>query len=91
MPQEHHHQPDLVIIHAGAQLLFQVRKHQISVFLFQDRDVDAGLASNSGPAKDRSFNLQTWSESGLRYFVIGDASAEDIARLAELLKTANHS
>jgi anti-sigma factor RsiW len=70
----------------GAHLIYQVRKHQISVFIFQDRAVDVGLAAAAG--KDRSFNLQTWSEGGLRYFVIGDASSEDIARLAELLKTA---
>ena len=75
----------------GAHLIFQVRKHQISVFIFQDRALNRGLDDNSGPRKDQSFNLQTWSESGLRYFVIGDDNAEDIGKLAELLKSANHS
>ena len=71
----------------GAHLIYQVRKHQISVFIFQDRAVAAG----SGAHKDQSFNLQTWSESGLRYFVIGDAGADDIGKLADLLKSANHN
>ena len=75
----------------GAHLIYQVRKHQISVFIFQDRDVDQGLESNSGPDKDRSFNLQTWSDAGLRYFVIGDANSGDIGKLADLLKAAGRS
>lgn len=75
----------------GAHLIFQVRKHQISVFIFQERALDRGLENNSGPRNDQSFNLQTWSESGLRYFVIGDDNAEDIGKLADLLKSANHN
>ncbi len=71
----------------GAHLIFQVRKHQISVFIFQDRDLSAG----SGVRKDQSFNLETWNESGLRYFVIGDASSDDINKLSELLKAAGKS
>jgi anti-sigma factor RsiW len=72
----------------GAHLIYQVRKHQISVFIFQERALDRKLPSNLGPAKDRSFNFATWSESGLRYFVIGDAGPEDIGKLSGLLKTA---
>lgn len=75
----------------GAHLIFQVRKHQISVFIFQERALDRGLENNSGPRKDQSFNLQSWSESGLRYFVIGDDNSEDIGKLAELLKSANRN
>ena len=75
----------------GAHLIFQARKHQISVFIFQERALDRSLGGNSGPLKDQSFNLQTWGESGLRYFVIGDDNAEDIGKLADLLKSANHS
>jgi anti-sigma factor RsiW len=75
----------------GAQLIYQVGKHQISVFIFQDRAVSLGLRSNSGPLQRVSFNLQSWSEGGLRYVVIGDASTEDIGKLAKLLKTAARS
>ena len=75
----------------GAHLIYQVRKHQISVFIFQDRDIDRGLSSASGPEKASSFNLQTWRQDELRFFVIGDAAPEDIAKLAELLKAAAKS
>ena len=71
----------------GAHLIYQVRKHEISAFIFQDRAVAAG----SGAQKDQSFNLETWSESGLRYFVIGDASSDDIEKLADFLKAAGKS
>jgi len=33
-----------------------------------------------------SFNMETWSQGGLRYFAIGDTSAADIDSLAKLFK-----
>jgi anti-sigma factor RsiW len=36
----------------------------------------------------RSFNVRSWSHNGLRYFVIGDASAQDLDKLSELMKAA---
>ncbi len=73
----------------GAHLIYDVRKHHISVFVFQERSLPAKL-SDSVPQPDKlSFNVETWSESGLRYFVIGDASAADIERLAKLFKAAS--
>lgn len=75
----------------GAQLIYQIRKHQISVFIFQDHAVSPALRSDSGPLKHVSFNLRSWGEGGLRYVVIGDASAEDVGKLADLLKKAEQS
>ncbi len=72
----------------GAELIYQIRKHQISVFIFQDRAVDRGLSSDTGLHKQVSFNVESWSVDGLRYFVIGDTGGEDIRNLAELLKKA---
>jgi anti-sigma factor RsiW len=72
----------------GAQLIYDVRKHHISVFIFQERSLPARLEQNSLSPKKISFNVETWSQGGLRYFVIGDASAADIKGLAELLKAA---
>jgi anti-sigma factor RsiW len=72
----------------GAHLIYQVRKHQISVFIFQDRDVDAGLSSNLGVRRRRSFEVDSWSQDGLRYFLIGDANVDDVRNLASLLKAA---
>ena len=62
----------------GAHLIYDMRKHHISVFVFQERSLPAGLDDNSLSPKQLPFNLETWSQGGLRYFVIGDASAADI-------------
>jgi hypothetical protein len=35
--------------------------------------------------------METWSQGGLRYCVVGDAAATDINSLAELLKSASSS
>jgi anti-sigma factor RsiW len=69
----------------GVELIFRVRKHQISVFIFQERAIP-GKFPNVGPIDARSFRLETWTHNGLRYFVIGDAGREDIQALSNLLK-----
>ena len=73
----------------GAHLIYDVRKHHISVFVFQERSLPARLKQNSVSPKKLSFNMETWSQGGLRYFVIGDASAADIDSLAKLFKAAS--
>jgi anti-sigma factor RsiW len=72
----------------GAHLIYDVRKHHISVFVFQERSLrlPGRLNENSSAPKYVSFNVETWSQGGLRYFVIGDASAADIDSLARLFK-----
>jgi len=73
----------------GAELIYQVRKHQISVFIFEDR---AFQTVSDGKAQQRAtFNVESWSQNDLRYFVIGDASAQDIHHLAELMRQAAQS
>jgi anti-sigma factor RsiW len=72
----------------GAQLIYDVRKHHISVFVFPDRSLGARLDQNSVSPKKFPFNMETWSQGGLRYFVVGDASAADIDSLAKLFKAA---
>jgi anti-sigma factor RsiW len=72
----------------GAHLIYDVRKHHISVFVFQERSLAARLDENP-VSKKQPFNVETWSQAGLRYFVIGDASAADIDSLAKLFKTAS--
>jgi anti-sigma factor RsiW len=74
----------------GAELIYQIRKHQISVFIFQDRGGDA-FGNSEGAQKAQSFNTQSWSQKGLRYFVVGDASSDDIRNLSDLLKKAAQS
>jgi anti-sigma factor RsiW len=70
----------------GAHLIYQIRKHEISVFIFQDRDFHAESGS-----KTLSFSSESWSEGGLSYFVIGDTNSDDIHKLAQLLKNAAKS
>jgi anti-sigma factor RsiW len=69
----------------GAELIFRVRRHQISVFIFREQAVP-GTFPNTGPMDARSFHLETWRHNDLRYFVIGDAAGEDIQALSKLLK-----
>ena len=75
----------------GAHLIYDVRKHHISVFVFQEQSLrlPGRLNENSFAPKDVSFNVETWSQGGLRYFIIGDASAADIDGLARLFKGAS--
>ena len=70
----------------GAQLIYDVRKHHISVFVFQERSLQTGLDENYLSPKKVPYNMETWSQGGLRYFVIGDASAADIESIAKLFK-----
>jgi anti-sigma factor RsiW len=69
----------------GAHLIFQVRKHQISVFLFPENAADRVLGQTPGVERKQTFNVATWTEDGLRYIVLGDASADDIRALSTLL------
>lgn len=72
----------------GAQLLFGIRKHEISVFILQDQKRFVGLGSGPKTSQDLNFNLQTWTEQGLRYIVVSDTSATEVEALAKLLRSA---
>lgn len=68
----------------GAHLIYQLRKHDISVFIFQDRGESMALPSGSVHAA--SFQGETWTHNGLRYFVVGDVGDADIQALSKLLR-----
>ena len=72
----------------GAHLIYDARKHHISVFVFQDRSLP-NLGESSSSPKKQPFSMETWSQGGLRYFVVGDASAADMDNLAKLFKAAS--
>jgi anti-sigma factor RsiW len=75
----------------GAQLLFNLRKHQLSVFIFKD-ETGAHLPWPKMTAASRlALQIETWSEGGLRYYVVGDAPASDVHALSELLRKAARS
>lgn len=71
----------------GAQLIYRIRKHEISVFIVQDRGTEVASWA-SDPLSMLSFTFETWSKNGLRYFVVGDTSAADVDALSKLLRDA---
>jgi hypothetical protein len=58
--------------------------------VFQERafSLNSKLPANAASPAKLPFNTETWSQNGLRYFVIGDASPADIDSLAKLFKAA---
>jgi anti-sigma factor RsiW len=72
----------------SAQLLFEVRKHQLSVFIMQEQPGRLPFTAASSRARQLEFNIETWSAGGLRYVVIGDSSPGDVHELSELLRGA---
>lgn len=70
---------------AGAHLIYQVRKHEISVFILPEH-TDEMQRLASGTVDALSFQMNSWTKNGLRYFVVGDASADDIRALSKLLR-----
>jgi anti-sigma factor RsiW len=70
----------------GAHLIYQIRKHEISVIILQDRSQETSLSKNV--VRQSSFNVETWTQNGLRFFVIGDTSGDDIRVLSKLLRDA---
>jgi anti-sigma factor RsiW len=71
----------------GAHLIYRLRKHEISVFIFPDQQ-QSGRHFPSKPASDFSFNIQSWEKGQLRYFLIGDVASEDLESLSKLLRDA---
>ena len=73
---------------AGAHLVFQVRQHKISVFIFPERGLETSRMP-SGQVSEVSFNMESWTQNGLHYFVVGDANEGDIRALSKLLQAAS--
>ncbi len=71
----------------GAHLIFRYQRHFISVFIFRETP-QLAMPASSFADKTSSFPLRTWTERGLRYVVIGDASAGILQQLADLLHSA---
>ncbi|HKF47425.1 MAG TPA: zf-HC2 domain-containing protein [Terracidiphilus sp.] len=72
--------------HPGAQLLFELHKHELSVFILQNGErVPAAPSSQT----EDGFSVESWSENGLSCTVVSDAGAGDVHALGELIRTAN--
>jgi anti-sigma factor RsiW len=72
----------------GAQLIFGIRKHQISVFIEQEGRGFAFLGAGSRTDQKLNFNLETWSDHGLRYVVVSDTTMADVNALSNLMRAA---
>lgn len=72
----------------GAELLFQLRQHRLSLFIFQDRGVSEDVSANV-TLKGSALNVCSWDENGLHYFLVGDVSQGDLEHLRDLLRSAH--
>lgn len=70
---------------AGAELLFRLRQHQLSLFIFQERAVGA-LSTDHGTLDGSGLNERVWRHNGLLYCLVGDVSTADLDRLRDLLQ-----
>ena len=73
----------------AAQLIFGVRKHKISVFIFRDHGETARLGNRDVPRHEFSFAVESWAEDGLRYVAISDVNPEDVRQLCALLRESD--
>ena len=72
----------------GAELLFGVRKHVISVFVFKDTAEIRQRLDFGKPVQRLSFNIESWSDAGLRYVMVSDAGRADLDDLRARLVAA---
>lgn len=72
----------------GAVLLVQFRKHRISVFIFQERAEWKRLDISSKMLHRSSMTIDSWSEGGLRYFIVSGTGEDTIRQLEGLLRKA---
>jgi anti-sigma factor RsiW len=74
----------------GAQLLFELRKHQLSVFILQEQRGVTPPGAGVTTTCQKGFSVETWPDADLRYVVISDTTPADVHDLSELLKAAAH-
>jgi anti-sigma factor RsiW len=68
----------------AAELIFRLRQHQLSVFIFQEGERTGSCSSAN--LSGNSFHVRSWSRDGLCYFAVGDVSGDDLNQLATLMK-----
>jgi len=68
---------------AGAQLIFELRKHEFSVFIVQGGGAAGGVADKG----KNGFSTESWSAAGLSYVVMSDAGAADVHALGDLMRS----
>jgi len=71
----------------GAEVVYTIRQHKISVFVFQARDA----AGRPGSNHDQSFTVSGWRQGGLQFYLVTDANKEDAGKLVTMFQQANGS
>ena len=69
----------------GAELWYQAGPHKISVFVFQARRGE----TSSGFSRDLNFNVNSWVQGGLQYYLVTDASQAEAGKLVGMFQEAN--
>jgi len=70
----------------GAELLYQVGQHKITVYIFNT----AG-AEHKAPGRSVTFNVKGWREGKLQFYMVTDASDYEASRLMTMFQEANRS
>jgi anti-sigma factor RsiW len=70
----------------GAQLIYELRKHELSVFIVQEgsRMPQGGVSAEA----ENGFSVEAWGAGGLHYVIVSDANAGDVHALGELVRGA---
>ena len=76
---------------SGAQLIFNLSKHQLSVLIFKKEPREFPFHEGTVTSTRLALQMESWSEGELRYFVVSDAPASDVHALCGLLRKADRS
>ena len=73
---------DYIDGHPVAALTYKVRLHPVNVFVWPD-----AAAPDSAPkmATMKGYSIVHWTRTGMRYWAVSDAGAQEISRFAELM------
>ncbi len=69
-----------------AALVYHRNQHVINVFVWPIRDTKT---SAPAPASRNGFNTVAWDQTGMRYRVVSDVAANELAGFAERLRQLN--
>jgi anti-sigma factor RsiW len=72
----------------AAHLVFQSKKHLFSAFILREGPETKSSFGKESAGRQASFSTATWTQDGLRYVVISDASEAQVKALMELLQKA---
>lgn len=73
----------------AAQVIVGAGQHKISMIVTQETVMRSFFPLSHAVNVRDSFNVETWSSHGLRFFVIGDAEKEAIQKLAQAVHDVN--